>query len=162
MLRKTTSHRRSKSPAAGPGARFAIVASRYNDRYVASMLRAARAEIQQAGAAAVEVIRVPGAYEIPVVAARLARRRVGRFDAIVCLGVILRGETVHADYIGWAVTEALTQLQLETEVPLIHEVLLLENRRQARMRCLDPDHNRGREAARTALEMARLMRELEG
>lgn len=162
MLRKTTNRRRVKAPADPGGARFAIVASRYNDRYVDSMLRAAQEELRQAGAGAVEVIRVPGAYEIPVVAARLARRRVGRFDAIVCLGVILRGETVHAEYIGRAVTEALTQLQLETEVPLVHEVLLLENREQARKRCLDPEHNRGREAAQTALEMARVMRELAG
>lgn len=142
--------------------RFAIVASRYNARYVDSMLRAARAELAAAGAAEVRVVRVPGAYEVPVVVAKLARQRARPWDAVICLGVILRGETVHAEHIGRAVTAALTQLQLETGIPLVHEVLLLENESQARKRCLGREHNRGREAAQTAVEMAVLMRELEG
>jgi len=156
MLKKA-----KQSKVRATGCRFAIVASRYNARYVDSMLRSARAELTAAGAAEVKVVRVPGAYEVPVVTAKLARRRSQPWDAVICLGVILRGETVHAEYIGRAVTGALTRLQLETEVPLIHEVLLLENEAQARKRCLDRDHNRGREAAQTALEMAILMRELE-
>ena len=144
--------------------RFAIVASQYNARYVNAMLRAAEAELKRAGAGHVQVIRVPGAFEIPVVAARLARRS-GSDDllsAIICLGVILRGETVHAAHIGEAVSRALMQIQLRYEVPVIHEVLLLENENQARTRCLNPNHNRGREAAQTALAMARVMRPLEG
>src|ERR1700722_18815935 len=83
---------------------FAIVASKYNARYVDAMLREAKKELRRAGAKKIEIIRVPGAYEIPVVASRLARK--GGVSAIVCLGVILRGQTVHADYIGRAVTEA--------------------------------------------------------
>lgn len=134
---------------------FTIVASRYNAEFVDSMLTAARRELKQAGAASVQVIRVPGAYEIPVIAAKLAATR--KVSAIICLGVILRGETTHAAHIAEAVSRALMEIQLATGVPVIHEVLLLENRQQAKVRCLDRHHNRGREAAQTALEMAKVM-----
>jgi 6,7-dimethyl-8-ribityllumazine synthase len=148
-------------------ARFAIVASQYNGHYVDAMLQGATEELERAGAREVQVVRVPGAYEIPVVAARLARassahasritHHASRLSAIVCLGVILRGETVHAAHIGEAVSRALMELQLQYEVPVIHEVLLLENEAQAKARCLDPKRNRGREAAQTALAMAQVM-----
>jgi 6,7-dimethyl-8-ribityllumazine synthase len=134
--------------------RFAIVASKYNARYVNAMLRAAKSEIIRAGGQ-VEIIRVPGAYEIPVVAAKLARGL--RFSGIICLGVILRGATTHAQHIGEAVSNALVQIQIQHEVPVIHEVLLLENAQQAKERCLGRTHNRGTEAAQTALAMARVM-----
>jgi 6,7-dimethyl-8-ribityllumazine synthase len=156
MLTATTGKK-----ASGIGGRFVIVASRYNDRYVGAMLRAAQAELKRAGAASVEVIRVPGAYEIPIVTTRLARTNSPAISAIICLGVILRGQTVHADHIGRAVSEALMQIQLGHEVPVIHEVLLLENQEQARVRCLDKKFNRGMEAAQTAIAMARVMRNLE-
>jgi 6,7-dimethyl-8-ribityllumazine synthase len=145
------------------GARFAIVASRYNERYVDAMLAAAMVELKQAGAKNVKVIRVPGAYEIPVVVSKLARAKAktgSSMDAIICLGVILRGQTVHAAHIGEAVSNALMQIQVEQGIPIIHEVLLLENEAQAKARCLDPKHNRGTEAAQTALEMARVMAEI--
>jgi 6,7-dimethyl-8-ribityllumazine synthase len=150
--------------ARADGASFAIVASRYNGRYVEAMLRAARFELKRAGAGQVEVFRVPGAYEIPVVVSRLARTgfpRTTRFSAIICLGVILRGETVHAAHIGEAVSRALMELQLRYEVPVVHEVLLLENEPQARARCLTRTHNRGAEAAQTALAMAAVMKQLD-
>ena len=153
MLKKA-----SKTKASNvAGTRVAIVASRYNARYVNSMLRAAKAELAKAKVTA-EVVRVPGAFEIPAVASALARRLTNPIDAILCLGVILRGETTHAENIGQAVTGALAQLQVEHSLPVIHEVLLLENVQQARERCLDARHNRGIEAARTAIEMTRVMR----
>ena len=74
--------------------------------------------------------------------------------------MILRGETVHAAHIGEAVSRALMEIQVRHEVPVIHEVLLLENRQQAIERCLDPRHNRGTEAARTALDMASVLRQI--
>jgi len=151
----------NRKQIAARGGHFAIVASTYNRRYVDAMLRAAKAEILRAGGT-VEIIRVPGAYEIPVVAARVARLGAGRstLSAIICLGVILRGATTHAQHIGEAVSNALVQIQIQYEAPVIHEVLLLENERQAKERCLSRNHNRGTEAAQTALEMARVMRTL--
>jgi 6,7-dimethyl-8-ribityllumazine synthase len=165
-----------------PGGSFAIVASRYNARYVDTMLRAAKAELWRADVASIEVVRVPGEFEIPVAAKHLARtahplasdasafaahpggaspqRR--HLSAIICLGVILRGETVHAAHIGEAVSRALMQIQLEHDIPVVHEVLLLENEGQARARCLDPKHNRGTEAAQTAMAMAHVMEKLRG
>lgn len=151
---------KKKTAGAVEGA-FAIVASRYNARYVDAMLRAARETLSRAGAK-VQIVRVPGAYEIPIVAARLARQSEEDegVAAIICLGVILRGETVHAAHIGEAVSHTLMKIQVDHEVPVIHEVLLLENEAQARKRCLDKKHNRGMEAAQTALEMARVMKNL--
>ena len=145
------------------GSRFAIVASKYNAHFVDAMLRAAKAEILRAGGK-VQVVRVPGAYEIPVVAAKLASASRlapdASLSAILCLGVILRGATTHAQHIGEAVSNALVQIQIQHEVPVIHEVLLLENEQQAVERCLDKKHNRGTEAAQTALAMASVMRSL--
>lgn len=148
--------------AGHPKCRYAIVASRYNARYVDAMLRAARKVLADSGAAEVEVVRVPGAFEIPVVASSLASGVSGVFSAILCLGVILRGETTHAQFIGESVTNALSQIQVQHRIPVIHEVLLLENDQQAQARCLDSKHNRGAEAALTAVEMAATMRRLAG
>ena len=139
---------------------FAVVASRYNTRYVDGMLMAAMRELKRARAEWIRVVRVPGAYEIPVVVARLLEGRQA-WAGIICLGVIIRGETVHARQVGDAVSASLARLQIERGVPVIHEVLLLDNEAQARVRCLGKTHNRGAEAAQTALEMARVMASLE-
>lgn len=141
---------------------FAIIASEYNAQYVDSMLRAARKILKTAGVAKVRVIRVPGAYEIPVIAGRLAREDGGAppLSAIICLGVVIRGQTEHAQLIGEAVTQALMQIQVQSGIPVVHEVLLLENTQQAEVRCLDPKHNRGAEAAQTALAMAEVINNL--
>jgi 6,7-dimethyl-8-ribityllumazine synthase len=161
-IRKTT-HKKA-------GGSFAIVASSYNARYVDAMLKAASTELRRAGVSEVQVVRVPGAFEIPVVAAKLARSawsgRLGKparpsLSALICLGVIIRGETTHAAHIAEAVTMSLARLQVRYELPVIHEVLLLENESQARVRCLGSKHNRGAEAAQTALAMAKVMKSLD-
>lgn len=157
MLKKN-----KKSAAKKIVGRYAIVASKYNGRYVNSMLRAAKAELAGADAESIEVVRVPGAYEIPVVVGKLARRTEKPLSAIVCLGVIMRGATTHAQHIGDAVTLTLAEAQLRYGVPIIHEVLLFEDKEQAEVRCMNKDFNRGNEAAQTAIEMARVMKSVKG
>jgi 6,7-dimethyl-8-ribityllumazine synthase len=147
---------KSKTTAA-TGATFAIVASRYNGEYVDSMLRAAR-EVLGAAGAKIRVVRVPGAFEIPAVAAKLAVS--GRHSAIICLGVIFHGETSHAQHIGWGVTHALAQIQVQHKVPVIHGVFVFDKVKHAKVRCLGAKHNRGTEAAQTALDMAHVMASL--
>ena len=136
---------------------FAIVASRYNAEYVDAMVHAAREELHRAGAK-VRVVRVPGAFEIPAVAVKLAAR--GRYAGVICLGVIFQGQTSHAQHIGWGVTHALAQIQVQHKIPVIHGVFIFEKVKHARVRCLNPEHNRGTEAAHAALEMARVMSSL--
>ena len=123
-------------------------------------MRAARRELTRGGAKSIEVVRVPGAFEIPAVAAILAGSTSPRFSAILCLGVVFQGETTHARHIGDAVSYALVELQIRHRLPMIHGVYLFENEQQAKVRCLGVKHNRGIEVARTALEMARIVSRL--
>ena len=139
------------------GGTFAIVASRYIAEFVDAMLHAARETLLAAGAH-VRIVRVPGAFEIPATAAKLAHK--SRYAAIICLGVIFQGETSHAQHVGWGVTHALAQIQVLHKMPVIHGVFVFEKVKHARVRCLGQKHNRGTEAAQTALEMARVMRGL--
>jgi 6,7-dimethyl-8-ribityllumazine synthase len=141
------------------GGRFAIVASKYNSQYVDAMLRAAMTVLKKAKAEEIQVVRVPGAFEVPLVAAKVASGSPSP-SAVICLGVILRGATVHAQSISDVVSYALGTIALQTQVPIVHEVLLLENEQQARERCLRRKHNRGAEAALTAIEMSQLMMRL--
>ena len=127
-----------------------------------AMLKAAQLELRRAGAMHIKVVRVPGAFEIPTVAATLAAeshasRKGQPLAAIICLGVIFQGQTSHAQHIGWGVTHALAQIQIQQRVPVIHAVFVFDQEEHARLRCLGKKHNRGTEAARTALEMARVM-----
>src|SRR6266700_1403598 len=103
---------RKSRHAPSAGGHFAIVASKYNARYVDSMLRAAERCLTAGGAESIRIVRVPGAFEIPVVVARLARMEAPPLAAIICLGVILRGETTHAQNIAEAVSQSLAQLQI--------------------------------------------------
>lgn len=153
MLKQIT-----KSSAQAAGASFAIVASKYNGRYVDAMLKAAQRELKKAGAK-VRVVRVPGAFEVPAVAAQLAALEP-KPAAIICLGVIFQGKTSHAQHVGWGVTHALANIQIQHKLPVIHGVFIFEKEEHAKVRCLGRTHNRGTEAAHTALEMAAVMRGL--
>ncbi|MBL67883.1 MAG: 6,7-dimethyl-8-ribityllumazine synthase [Verrucomicrobiales bacterium] len=150
---------KTDSPAKAIG-KIAVITSEYNGTFVGGMLGAALDVLKEAGTTEVEQVSVPGAFEIPVVCAQLARRDNDRPSAVICLGVIIRGETTHADHIGVTVSRLLGQIAAETGVPVIHEVLLLENEEQARQRCLNTVTNRGTEAAYTALKMAQTMRQI--
>ena len=155
MLKKTSGKKVRDS-----GGHFAIVASEYNARYVDALLKSAQAELKGAGVKRIKIVRVPGAFEVPVVAAALARSHLPRLSAILCLGVIFQGETSHAQHIGEAVSHALARLQVDQHIPVIHGVYHFDNESQARARCLGKKHNRGIELARTALAMAQVMRSL--
>lgn len=146
-----------KAKVAGKGYKVAIVASEYNARYVNGMLRAAESYLKGQGAE-VQVVRVPGAFEIPAIAAWFATD--DSVDAVISLGLILQGVTAHADHIGVAVTDALVALQVQYQKPMIHEVLLIKELEHAKVRCLSKDHNKGTEAAQAALKMCQVMRRL--
>jgi 6,7-dimethyl-8-ribityllumazine synthase len=139
----------------------AIVASEYNRKHVDGMVDQALRFLREARVE-VDTFRVPGAFEIPVVVESVAGQAGRPWSAVIALGVIIRGETAHADLVGQAVTSALMETSVRHRIPIIHEVLLLGSKAQADVRCLDPQFNRGGEAAQTALAMVRLMRRLHG
>ena len=142
-------------------AAIAIVAARYNSKYTEALVSAAQEELKAAGVARVEVVWVPGSFEIPVIAARLAQANDPEFEAIICFGAIFQGETTHAQNIADSVSHSLAELQIRKGKPIVHGVLLFQNEEQARVRCFGKEHNRGIEAARTAVEMVRVMRGLQ-
>ncbi len=156
----TMSKSAPERPSQSSGRRvIAMVASLYNGRYVDALLESARGELREIlPEAALPVFRVPGAFEIPVCARYIARH--ARPDAIVAFGVIIRGRTAHADLVGESVTSALLALATGEELPVIHEVLLLDSEEQAEERCFGEGLNRGVEAARAAANMVELFHKL--
>jgi 6,7-dimethyl-8-ribityllumazine synthase len=142
------------------GFRFAVVVSRFNDSITSSLREAAVGALRDAGASEVdiEVLHVPGAFELPQ-AARAAGE-TGRFDAIVCLGCVIRGETPHFEYISNAAAHGLMSAAGETGVPMAFGVLTTDTEAQARERSGSGPDNKGREAAAAAIEMASLFRRL--
>ncbi|MDD5351245.1 MAG: 6,7-dimethyl-8-ribityllumazine synthase [Chthoniobacteraceae bacterium] len=138
---------------------FTIVASQYNPEYVQGLVASVRRELEIISPrSTISVIEVPGAFEIPVVLQEVAAR--GEVDAIIALGVIIKGETAHADLIGRAITDSFQNIALRFRIPVIHEVLLVENEEQARERTLGEAHNRGVEAARAAMQVVEVMNEI--
>jgi 6,7-dimethyl-8-ribityllumazine synthase len=128
--------------------RFGLVVSEYNREYTDALLRAAEAAL---AGHALTVVRVPGAFEIPLAVQRLARTK--KYAAILALGVIWQGRTEHAREILRAVTDGLMRIMLETDVPVMHHVLAVKNEAEARARCMGTKLNRGREAAEAALAL---------
>jgi 6,7-dimethyl-8-ribityllumazine synthase len=140
---------------------FAIVASKWNPEYVQGLVNHATTELRaQAIGANLALYQVPGAFEIPVVVRELAVQK--RADAILAIGVILKGQTDHAEHLGGSVVYALQEIVLNHGVPVIHCVLSLDTEAQARERCLGDKINRGTEAARAAINIANVMLELRG
>jgi len=138
--------------------RFAIVVSRFNTAITSSLRGAALNALLERGAENVQVFDVPGAYEIPQAARFIAE--TGRFDAVVCLGCVIRGETPHFDYIASAVAQGIMTAAGDTGVPMAFGVLTTDTMEQATARAGDGPDNKGREAAHAAIEMAMLYRTL--
>ena len=140
---------------------IAIVASRYNARFTDALVESASATLARlAPGLTVRVIRVPGAFEIPVVVEALASSEDQPL-AILALGVIIRGSPAHADLIAESITRSLQDTGVSHLIPVIHEVLLVENAAQAEARTLGDELNRGREAAEAAVAMIEVMASLE-
>lgn len=137
------------------GRSFAIVAARFNDFIVKALLDGALEAIRRHGGGAVDVAWVPGSYEVPVAAREMALS--GRYDAIVCLGAVIRGATAHFDYVAGGVASGISSVALETGVPVIFGVITTETIEQAIERAGTKMGNKGFEAAVSAMEMADLM-----
>jgi 6,7-dimethyl-8-ribityllumazine synthase len=144
----------------GKGLRIGVVVGRFNSFVTDKLLEGALDALERTGvdASAIEVVRVPGSFEIPQAAMRLGK--TGRVDAVVCLGAIIKGETPHWDYLAGAVSSALAHAALSVEVPLTFGVLTSEHREQALERAGPRGDNKGYDAAMAAVEMANLYREL--
>ncbi len=144
----------------GPKVRICIVASKFNETFTDALVQNAIEELGElVPQGRVDLIRVPGAFEIPVMVATVLDRDPPA--CIIALGLIIRGATAHADHIGRSVTESLQRLAIESLRPIIHEVLLVEDEKQAYARCIGSQLNRGREAARTAAAMIDVYQELD-
>lgn len=139
--------------------RFAIVASRFNDFVVEPLLSGALDCLRRHGGTGATVVRVPGAWELPLVARRLAR--TGSYDAIIALGAVIRGGTPHFDYVAGEATKGLAAVSLESDVPIALGVITTDTLEQAIERAGAKMGNKGWEAAATAIEMARLLRSME-
>jgi 6,7-dimethyl-8-ribityllumazine synthase len=134
--------------------RIAIVVSRFNDFVTERLLTGAQAALAEHGVADVDVVRVPGAFEIPMAAQRVAE--TGKVEAVVCLGCLIRGATPHFEFIAAACAHGITAAAAATGVPMAFGVLTTNSVEEALERAAANDTNKGREAALAALEMARL------
>ena len=143
------------------GCRFAIVVARFNAEITDGLLQGARDALEQAGVADadVTVVRVPGAFEIPVTAMRLAE--TGNYDAVICIGCLIKGDTMHFEYIASAASHGIMEAAAATGVPIAFGVLTTLTDEQAEARAVAGPDNKGREAALAAIEMATLFRQLQ-
>ena len=142
------------------GLRFGLVVSRFNSFITERLLDGALEALAQGGASAEqsEIVRVPGSFEIPLAAKKMGL--TGRYDAIIAIGCVLRGETAHFDYVAGEVARGVQLAQMDTGVPIIFCVLTCDTLEQAIERAGLKGGNKGREAGLAALEMARLSRRL--
>lgn len=142
------------------GLRVAVVVSRFNELFTKQLLEGAWDCLRRHGAdeGSVSAVWVPGAFEIPLVARRLAES--GQFDAVICLGAVIRGATAHFDYVAGQAAAGVARVALETGIPIIFGILTTDTLEQTMERSGTKAGNKGWEAALTAIEMASLLREL--
>jgi 6,7-dimethyl-8-ribityllumazine synthase len=160
LMTKTYNPKIIRPAATSAGLRFALVVSRFNSFITDRLLAGALDALEAAGAAAenIEVVRVPGSFEIPLTAKKLAAG--GRVDAVIAIGCILRGETAHFDYVASEVARGVQLAQLDTGVPVIFCVLTCDTLEQAIDRAGLKSGNKGYDAGAAAIEMANLSRQL--
>ncbi len=142
------------------GLKFALVVSRFNELITSRLLAGALDALRRLGAEEKNllVVRVPGSFEIPQVALKLAKS--GKFDAIICLGALIRGATPHFDYLSAEVTKGIAQSALETGVPITFGVITADNLEQAIERAGTKSGNKGFDAALSAVELAQVFKQL--
>ena len=145
-----------------PAGRFAIVAARFNEFIVNQLVAGATDALQRHGVAddRIDLVRVPGSFEIPVVAQKLGKS--GKYAAVICLGCVIRGDTSHYDHVAGAAASGIATAGLNSGVPVIFGVLTCETLEQAINRAGGKAGNKGAEAALTAIEMVNLMKKLPG
>jgi 6,7-dimethyl-8-ribityllumazine synthase len=139
---------------------FAIIQSKFNENICSRLLAGALSCLREFGFEEndIPVIKVPGAFEIPLVADKLASKK--KYDAIICLGAVIKGETAHFDFISKAVTDGILQVGLKHGIPVIFGVLTAYNEDQAEARAGEKENNKGWEAAEAAIEIAGLLSEI--
>lgn len=144
----------------GSGLKIGIVLARFNDFMGSKLLSGAVDTLHRHGVDpdAIDVVKVPGSFEIPFAAKKMAQ--LGRYQAVICLGVLIRGGTIHFDLIAAEVAKGLSQVSLETGVPITFGVITTENLEQAIERSGSKAGNKGADAARAAIEMANLLKNL--
>jgi len=142
------------------GLKFGIIAARFNDFITGRLVEGALDGLQRHGAADVdiEIVKVPGAYEIPLAAKMLAQSK--KYDAIICLGAVIRGATPHFEYVSAEVSKGIASVSLDSNVPVIFGVLTTDTIEQAIERAGTKSGNKGWDAALSAIEMANLMRQI--
>lgn len=143
------------------GCRFAVIVSRFNDEITAGLLAGARQVLEEASVSEddITVLRVPGAFELPIAALRLAES--ARFDAVICLGCLIKGDTMHFEYIAAAASHGIMDAAQATGVPITFGLLTTLTEEQAVARSSAGPENKGREAALAAVEMATLFRSMQ-
>ena len=144
----------------GEGLRFGVVVSRFNELITKGMLEGALNELRRSGVSdtALHVVWVPGAYEIPLTCQTLCQSK--EIDALIAIGCIIRGETTHYEHLAQSVCDGVQKVALEQNVPIGFGIITVENMAQAIDRAGGKQGNKGRDAARGALEMVRLIQEL--
>lgn len=142
------------------GLKFAVVVGRFNEFIGSKLLSGALDGLKRHGSKEedIEIVWVPGAFEIPLIAKKLAKSK--KYDAVICLGAVIRGSTPHFDYVSSEVSKGIANTSLDTEIPIIFGVLTTDNIEQAIERAGTKSGNKGYDAAMTAIEMANLLKEI--